>query len=96
MNTESGSLVTFRKESLHETVFTLVHGLRQMTEQQVVVLVQKSINFVGHLSKKSALTHNNKVKYHIKLKDIKTMHMMQRQLTIRFIFKSFEPPSPFL
>lgn len=50
-----GGLITFRKESLHETVFTLVHGLRQMTEQQVIVLVQKSIYFVGHLSKKLAL-----------------------------------------
>ena len=44
---------TFREERLQKHVLTLEHRLWQVTEQEVVVLVQKAIHLVRHLHTKS-------------------------------------------
>ena len=44
---------TFREERLQKHVLTLEHRLWQVTEQEVIVLVQKAIHLVRHLHTKS-------------------------------------------
>ena len=45
-------LYTFRKEDSKKLVVTLVHGSGQVTEQQVIVLVNEPIYSVQHLQNK--------------------------------------------
>ena len=45
-------ILTFREEGFQKTSLTGIHSFRQVLEQEVLILLQKSSDIVGHLERR--------------------------------------------